>query len=106
MSCELTSAVVVQALYGVHKSNQVYKMLEEHRIGNLAKADREAAANAPVHGSWVTACASNRLPYISLYSFLCVVVQVGEGPYAHDPERHPAFLIRSEEPFNGETPGG
>jgi hypothetical protein len=23
-------------------------MLEEHRIGNLAKADREAAANAPV----------------------------------------------------------
>lgn len=27
----------------------MYKMLEEHRIGNLAKADREAAANAPVH---------------------------------------------------------
>lgn len=65
------------ALYGVHKSNQVYKMLEEHRIGNLAKADREAAANAPV----------------------------GEGPYAHDPERLPVLIVRSAQPFNGETPG-
>ena len=32
--------------------------------------------------------------------------KVGEGPYAHDPERLPVLIVRSAEPFNGETPGG
>lgn len=64
------------ALYAVHKSNQVFKMLETYRIGNLLKADREADANAP--------------PV--------------EGPYAHDPVRNPMLIIRSAQPFNGETP--
>jgi len=64
------------ALYGVHKSNQVYQMLEENRIGNLAKADREAEVFKPP----------------------------GEGPWAHEPERHAVLIVRSAQPFNGETP--
>lgn len=64
------------ALYGAHHTNDVYAMLEGLRIGNLAKADREAAAAAPKD----------------------------EGPYACEPTRHPALIVRSQRPFNAEPP--
>ena len=41
-----------------------------------------------------------------------VHLQVGAGavqqvadPYANEPERHPALLVRTQKPFNAETPG-
>ena len=42
---------------------------------------------------------------------LCSAMQVGAGasqqvedPYANEPKRHPALVVRSKHPFNAETP--
>lgn len=34
----------------------------------------------------------------------CAVLQCPQDPYKNEPSRHPALLVRSSKPFNGETP--
>ena len=62
------------AIFAQHNTEEVYEMLEELRIGNIAVADREKT------------------------------VVVKEGPYANDPSRSPILKINTQEPFNAETP--
>ena len=64
-------------LYAVHKNNkQVYRMLEEYRIGNLSESDvKENKANIDKN-----------------------------DPYGNEPKRHPALKPSSEKPFNAEPP--
>lgn len=61
-------------LFAVHKSPQVLKMLEEHRIGNLRAEDRG------------------------------LDLQNMDDPFASDPRRHPILKPRSVKPFNAEPP--
>ncbi|XP_035231745.1 sulfite oxidase-like isoform X2 [Stegodyphus dumicola] len=61
-------------LFAVHKSEQVLKMLEEYRIGNLRVEDRGQD------------------------------IKNMEDPFATDPRRHPILKPRSTKPFNAEPP--
>jgi sulfite oxidase len=63
------------ALYGAHKKADVYRMLEQYRIGNLNPQDRLSPGQVDK-----------------------------EGPYANDPVRHPILLVRAAQPFNAEPP--
>jgi sulfite oxidase len=64
-------------LYAVHKTTHVLDILEEMRIGNIAKKDREALS----------------------------LVKLDENdPYKNDPERFPALVVRNQKPFNAEAP--
>ena len=65
------------ALYQNHVADEVAEILESHRIGNLAAADRvksEPNAKDP------------------------------NDPYNNDPARHPALISRTMKPYNAETP--
>lgn len=62
-------------LYAIHQNPEVLKILETLRIGNLHPDDRQASPTPK-----------------------------GDGPFAHDPTRHPALRVNSEKPFNAEVP--
>lgn len=64
-------------LYSQHKKQEVYKMLENLRIGNLRDEDVKRATG----GS-----------------------SKGEGPYANEPARNPVLIKNSETPCNAEPP--
>lgn len=68
------------AMYAAHQHQEVLKILESLRIGNVAKADRDARQSGARSGA-----ASN-------------------DPYAGDPARHPVLKVNSATPFNAETP--
>lgn len=65
-------------LYAIHKSENVYAILETLRIGNIhpddvGKMDLRAASDA-------------------------------SDPFVNDPQRHPALAVHTPKPFNAETP--
>jgi sulfite oxidase len=66
-------------LYAAHNNVDVYKILESLRIGNLKEED-------------VIALEKERK------------ARYGDGPYSHDPTRHPALKVNSSQPFNAEPP--
>jgi len=89
------------AMYAQHNTDEVRQMLDGYRIGNLVR--------------WCSFC----WPLSGDQAFLVdsidelgnAVPQVGAGaaqqvddPYAKEPKRHPALIVRSEQPFNAETP--
>lgn len=61
-------------IFAVHKTEQVLKMLEEYRIGNLSPHDRG------------------------------LDLEKSEDPFASDPKRHPVLRANSQKPFNAEPP--
>lgn len=62
------------SLYAVHQQPEILAMMEEYRIGNLAKGEENLAmANL-------------------------------DDPYANEPRRHPVLQVRSKKPFNAEPP--
>ena len=61
-------------MYGVHKNEDVFEILEELRIGNIHPDDLKG-----------------------------MVVKKSNDLFANDPERHPALKVNSEKPFNAET---
>jgi len=85
-------------VYAVHKDNkEVFRMLEEYRIGNLKeedveKNDKESKRSSKVHDPF-----SNE-PERCILSFVYQVV------YLFSLYRHPSLLAVSERPFNAETP--
>eukprot|EP00922_Rhytidocystis_sp_ex-Travisia-forbesii_P054159 GHVS01080342.1.p1 GENE.GHVS01080342.1~~GHVS01080342.1.p1 ORF type:complete len:634 (-),score=108.57 GHVS01080342.1:313-2214(-) len=68
-------------LYSVHKQQGIYDMLEEMRIGNLELTENEIAQQKHQKHRDIS------------------------DIYANEPYRHPALRVRSERPFNAETPG-
>ena len=62
------------AMYAIHKKDEVLEILAEYKIGEVRHEDRVKD------------------------------IVKGDGPFAHDPERHPALIANSKEPFNAETP--
>lgn len=67
-------------LYAVHKNNkEILSILEEYRIGNLAKEDRKEKAEEEAKRD-------------------------KDNPYAKDPKRHPLLSPASVTPFNAEPP--
>ena len=62
------------AMYAVHQTDEVLKMLKEYWIGELKAEDKKTA---PADTN---------------------------DPYRNDPERHPSLVVRSAKPFNAETP--
>lgn len=62
-------------IFAQHNSMEVWEMLEEYRIGNVAVADRKTDSSMPK-----------------------------EGPYSKDPVRSPVLKVNTMEPFNAETP--
>ena len=81
-------------MYPQHKQSYVFEILEQYRIGNLSPSDVRISPLCDFRCS-------------SLH--LCQVGQEGQeraedDPYRDDPSRHPAILVRSPAPFNGETP--
>lgn len=68
-------------IYAVHGSKFVLEVLEGLRIGNLDEDDAAAQAEA------AAAAAGS-----------------GSGPFSHEPMRLPCLEVRSERPFNAETP--
>ena len=62
-------------VFAQHKTEQVWEMIEEYRIGNIALADRNTTSTGSK-----------------------------EGPYAKDPIRSPILKVNTKEPFNAETP--
>ena len=62
-------------VFAQHNSEQVWEMLEEYRIGNVALADRSTT------------------PQVAK-----------EGYYSNDPPRSPVLKVNTLEPFNAETP--
>lgn len=62
-------------VFAQHNSDQVYDMIEEYRIGNIAIADRTTG-----------------------------LATTSDGPYAKDPSRSVILKVNSKEPFNAETP--
>lgn len=65
-------------LYAVHKSSNVFAILETLRIGNVHPDDVGKLNFAKTDDS--------------------------EGPFAKDPHRHPALSVHTAKPFNAETP--
>ncbi|VDK51439.1 unnamed protein product, partial [Anisakis simplex] len=65
------------AIYDVHKSESIFEMMEEMRVGNLDPRD-----------------------------FVVEEIKAENDPYRNDPKRHPALLVNSQRPFNAETPAG
>ncbi|KAL7078515.1 hypothetical protein ACQ4LE_002132 [Meloidogyne hapla] len=64
-------------IYAQHKTDEVFELLEELRIGSLSKdelKDSELGKSSP------------------------------DDPFGIDPSRHPALLVNSQKPFNAETP--
>lgn len=66
-------------LYAAHNHEDVHRILESLRIGNLCEED-------------VLALDKIRKE------------RYGEGPYSRDPTRHPALKVNSSMPFNAEPP--
>jgi len=64
-------------LYAIHKSSNVFSILETLRIGNIHPDD--VHVYAPAAGS-------------------------SNDPYGSEPLRHPALHVRTPKPFNAETP--
>ncbi|CAG2184292.1 unnamed protein product, partial [Oppiella nova] len=64
-------------LFAVHKTREVFKMLEKYRIGNLDSKDRTVGKPG---------------------------VDSTPDPYDNDPPRHPVLRVRSKKPFNAEPP--
>ncbi|CAG2162289.1 unnamed protein product [Oppiella nova] len=64
-------------LFAVHKTREVFKMLEKYRIGNLDSKDRTVEKPG---------------------------VDSTPDPYDNDPLRHPVLRVRSKKPFNAEPP--
>jgi len=62
------------SLYAVHKKPEILLMMEEYRIGNLARGEEKLA-----------------------------MVNV-DDPYANEPKRHPILKVHSQKPFNAEPP--
>lgn len=62
------------AMYAIHKKDEVLEILSEYKIGEIMVADR----------------VENKVQ--------------GDGPFAKEPERHPALIANSKQPFNAETP--
>lgn len=79
------------AMYGVHNNKHIGEMLEELRIGNLDPKDQ-----VPHH----RILASLR----PTYSRLQAVVMPQVDLYSNEPERDPRLVVRSNKPFNAETP--
>jgi sulfite oxidase len=73
-------------MFPQHDQEFVYELLEEMRVGNLVRPTGEYAGKGQADGG--------RVP------------EIVEDPYANDPERHPALIVRSAKPFNGESPPG
>ena len=65
------------AVFAQHNTDQVRDMLEEMRIGNVAKTDRDKVIKQGPSDS---------------------------GPYANDPQRSPVLKVNTQTPFNAETP--
>ena len=63
------------ALYNIHKTKEVYEILESYRIGNLKILPGESKEEIKL-----------------------------DDPYATDPERNPLLLVNASKPFNAETP--
>ena len=61
-------------MYAIHKKAEVLEILEEYRIGEIKIEDRLEPKEKK------------------------------EGPFAHEPTRHPALIANSQQPFNAETP--
>jgi sulfite oxidase len=66
-------------LYAVHKSANVYAILETLRIGNVHPEDVAQLETSNSANS--------------------------NDPFAHEPRRHPALFVHTPKPFNAETPG-
>ncbi|CAG2102832.1 unnamed protein product [Medioppia subpectinata] len=64
-------------LFAVHKTREVFTIMEKYRIGNLDSKDRNAIK-----------AGTDSTP----------------DPYANDPIRHPILKARSQKPFNAEPP--
>ena len=64
-------------LYAIHKNENIVKMLEELRIGNIHPDDLAHAENN---------------------------IAKADDHYAHEPKRHPALHVHVAKPFNAETP--
>jgi len=62
------------SLYAVHKKPEILSLMEEYRIGNLARGEEKLA-----------------------------MLNV-DDPYANQPTRHPVLRVHSQKPFNAETP--
>jgi len=62
------------SLYAVHKKPEILLLMEEYRVGNLARGEENLA-----------------------------MINV-DDPYAHEPKRHPVLKIHSQKPFNAEPP--
>ena len=63
------------SLYAVHKQPEILALMEQYRVGNLAK------------GEETLAMAGN-----------------AEDPYGNEPRRHPVLQVRNQKPFNAEPP--
>ena len=61
-------------MYAIHKKAEVLDILQEYRIGEVKIEDRFE-------------------PKVKK-----------DGPFAHEPTRHPALIANSKQPFNAETP--
>lgn len=58
----------------MHKQPEILALMEEYRIGNLTKGEE-----------------------------LLAMINM-DDPYANEPRRHPVLMVRSQKPFNAETP--
>ena len=67
------------SIYPVHNSKETYKLLEQYRIGNLKQEDVLSASNTS------DASSSN-------------------DPFGNEPRRHAALNVKTQKPFNAETP--
>ena len=62
------------SLFAFHKEPHILAMMEDYRIGNLAKGE----------------------DYLAMENI--------SDPYANEPRRHPALIVRNKQPFNAEPP--
>lgn len=79
------------AMYGVHNNKHIGEMLEDLRIGNLDPKDQVRRLRS------VASRAHSPLPPQAV-----VMPQV--DLYANEPQRDPRLVVRSNKPYNAETP--
>ena len=84
------------SLYAQHKTEQVMKILESLRIGNVDAVDLKAMSREVCD----IFAPSMNIKSISVFK----IIRDVKDPYGNDPIRHPALMVNSQKPFNAETP--
>jgi sulfite oxidase len=92
------------AMYAQHNTAEVQQMLEGYRIGKLVHDSRHMLPSETSRPACLNMQVVIASPRPGRAQAGGAPMQQVADPYANEPKRHPALVVRSQQPFNAETP--